>query len=75
MNKQEWLTALKPFVEETYKRSPIPEQSSLLQEMGEQCQIIGGELIEWCNKRLRNILAERTVFLQFSRCRLRCAAC
>lgn len=59
MNKQEWLTSLKSFIQEKYRCNPIPQRNTLSDEEEWHCRIIGGEFIGWYQHHLRGILEER----------------
>lgn len=61
MHKQEWLAALKAFVQKRSENNPISPRSTLSEEEEWHCRIIGGEWINWYQRHLRTILQERMV--------------
>lgn len=61
MNKREWTTALKSFVQAQRKAIPVPDRDNLTGEEEWHCRIIGGDFINWQQRRLHDILEQRTV--------------
>lgn len=61
MNKHEWTTALKSFVRAQHEAVPIPERDNLTDEKEWHSHIIGGDFINWRQRRLWDILEQRTV--------------
>ncbi len=59
MHKSQWLTQLKAFSENLYRKQPIPERNTLTPEEEWQCRIIGGDLIGWQQHSLPHIAMNR----------------
>jgi hypothetical protein len=59
MNKKEWSTGLKSFIQAQRELYPIPCRDSLTDEEESHCQIIGGEFCTWKQRHLPDIIKER----------------
>jgi len=59
MNKQEWSTGLKSFIQAQRQQNPIPDRDLLSDEDEWHCRIIGGEFMGWYQRHLRDILGQR----------------
>jgi hypothetical protein len=59
MNKHDWSSSLKEFIQTQRQHIPIPSRDGLSEEEEWHCRIIGGEFMGWYERHLRDILGQR----------------